>query len=216
MGVKGLPTKVAAIKAPVRRVVKSAATQIIVALPDEFLDILYFFEKDADTPSTSERKHRKETAAAIKKCLGDTPLKTFADMTARRRKNALIKLHVAISEALGIDAPVLSFIDMDDYYGQYFSEKDTVVINERRIKSKVIKNAEAKEIIGTLCHELYHAFQFKAILNPAKYGISKTRAKIWKKNYAKYISHEESYQKYRSQPIESTAYKFESAIKDKI
>lgn len=187
--------------------------QTVIRLAENSLqEIIFFFEPDTANPNEGAQMHRIRTVEAIINCLGEDPAGALVAMSPREREIALAQLHAEISNALGIEPSLVSSQNIDGYAGLYsFSEK-MILLNELHIQKQPMTLIDAKQLIGTVCHETYHAFQRQAVIHPSRYGISKAEAKIWKINFANYITPEQNPERYMYQPVELTAYVFESAI----
>ncbi len=102
----------------------------------------------------------------------------------------------------------------------YFSNKDnTLYINAEFI---VCDNLElAKEQVYTIYHELMHARQWAAVCSWAStppgdtLGYSKDKILEYVNNFAYYIQPEWDREAYRCQPIETSAYGFETELKNR-
>ncbi len=175
-------------------------------------DIIFFFEPDSENPNESAEMHCRKTVEAIKNCLGEDPAKALLAMSPQERETALAELHSEISNALGIEPCLVSCEIVNGCAGLYSFSADTIMINALHIQKQPMSLVEAKELLGTICHETYHAFQHRAIVHPSRYGISKSDAKIWRINFLNYISPEQNPERYLYQPVEVSAYVFESSI----
>lgn len=85
------------------------------------------------------------------------------------------------------------------------------IIQQISINEEYLENGDVRDIIETLLHEMHHAYVYYTIDNLefksefVKNNAYFSRARDWKNNTVNYISADEDYEKYRSQPIEADA-----------
>lgn len=210
-GIK-LRNKLSTLSEKISQAWKTIRQRVVKLAGETVEDIIFFFEPDSANPNESAEIHRRQTVDAIKSCLGEDPAGALLAMFPQDRELALTELHTEIAIALGIEPCLVSSEMMNGCAGLYSFSADTIAINALHIQKQPMSLIEAKELLGTICHETYHAFQHRAIVHPSRYGISKADAKIWKINFANYISPEQNPERYLYQPVEMSAYVFESAI----
>ncbi len=188
-----------------------------------FWDWLTGNESDDHEPTALERE--KAADDAMRKALRDELRDykysrlhwTFASVDERKRilqdyMTAVITIyglqHVAAEITWANDA---TYTERSITWGYYSPDTRTVTLNERAL-SDDISTWDCYELIGTVSHELRHAYQHEAIENPAEFMVSEETVEAWRNNfpgYGEYISSSQDYQRYRDQPIERDARSFE-------
>ena len=126
-------------------------------------------------------------------------------LTAIERAKILKDLGDEIAAKTGLDKIPISF--RDDMAANVLGSYDTIRRNIN-INISQIADAEARlDAAETLCHELRHAFQQQAMLNPEKYGISQELADEWRYNFDNYKTVEMfGYRAYYEQALERDAF----------
>jgi hypothetical protein len=171
------------------------------------------FSSDVDNPSECEELRRKDVAGAIRTVLGDDPVKTICEADSSERERMLSALVHCTAEALKIPPPDMEVQIMDAWTaGMYRFDLDRIVINRCEVDRTPMGVDEAVELIDTVLHEMYHAFQRHAIERPLKHNVSKDQAWEWRKNFENYICYEQSPRLYWKQPVEESARNFAHAV----
>lgn len=161
---------------------------------------------DIDNADELEIARRQAVSNAVREILGDSPVQTLCETSTEERKKVLTSLTEHIAETLNI--PVPSFrvkIIKQGVAGFYEFGTDRVVVSRAEVDRCPLDTEDAAELLDTLLHELYHAFQHHAITNPTIHGITREQAKIWRRNFDNYISPEQNARLYHEQPVEVTA-----------
>lgn len=172
-----------------------------------------FSTEDVDNPTECETFRRKDVAGAIRTVLGDDPVKTICEADSSERERMLSALVHCTAEALKIPPPDMEVQIMDAWTaGMYRFDLDRIVINRCEVDRTPMGADEAVELIDTVLHEMYHAFQRYAIERPLKHNVSKEEAERWRNNFANYISYEQSPRLYWKQPVEETARNFAHGV----
>ena len=92
-------------------------------------------------------------------------------------------------------------------FGYYNHGRHTVTINEQVLSDRL--DWDSYLLIGTISHELRHAYQHEAVDHPTDFMVSQDTIDKWKKNFDNYISSSTDYNRYRDQPVERDARDFE-------
>ncbi len=93
--------------------------------------------------------------------------------------------------------------------GYYSDRSHKITLNEKVLTDK-LGFVESYLLMGTVAHELRHAYQHEAIRNPSKFEVSDETVKKWKYNFKHYISgNGGNFEKYYNQPVEVDARSFE-------
>ena len=161
---------------------------------------------DVDNPDELEQARRESVSNALREVLGDSPLQALCETSTEERRKVLSDLTKHIAEALQI--PIPSFrvkIIKQGVAGFYEFGADRVVVSRAEVDRFPLDIEDAAELLDTVLHELYHAFQHHAISDPSSHGITREQAKIWRRNFDNYISPEQNARLYHEQPVEVTA-----------
>lgn len=94
--------------------------------------------------------------------------------------------------------------------GRYFPDSHQIALNEQVLLDKSTKG-NSYELVGTVGHELRHAYQCESIDNPQKFMVSEETIAAWKKNFMAddYIEYKDDLNGYQTQVIEADASEFE-------
>ncbi len=93
-------------------------------------------------------------------------------------------------------------------WGYYTHKNHTVTINEAALTDR-LGNWDSYELIGTVAHELRHAYQHEAIDHPTQFMVSKETIDTWKYNFDHQIDPDVDFDGYYAQDIEVDARSFE-------
>lgn len=93
-------------------------------------------------------------------------------------------------------------------WGYYSPGTHIVTLNERALSDSV-STWNSYDLLGTVAHELRHAYQHEAVEHPENFTVSPETREKWANNFENYISSSDDYEKYRAQPIEVDARSFE-------
>ena len=172
-----------------------------------------FSTEDIDNPSECEELRRKDVACALRTVLGDNPIETICQADSSERERMLSALVHCTAQALKIPPPDMEVQIMDAWTaGMYRFDLHRIVINRCEVDRTPMGVDEAVELIDTVLHEMYHAFQRYAIERPLKHNVSKEEAERWRNNFANYICYEQSPRLYWKQPVEESARNFAHAV----
>ncbi len=139
--------------------------------------------------------------------------KTWKDLPMEK-KLSILKLIIQIeSDRLGLpETPSLSIENMNPWNGGcYNDDKRTIVINSAYID-------EPKQLVETICHESYHAYQYRVaeVYSSTKDCLRNldflTEAAVIKENLDNYISVLADETGYYSQPVEEQARTYASSL----
>ena len=167
---------------------------------------LFDVETDVDNADELEIARRHAVSNAVREILGDSPVQTLCETSTEERKKVLASLTERIAETLNIPVPSFRIkIIKQGVAGFYEFGTDRVVVSRAEVDRFPLDAEDAAELLDTLLHELYHAFQHHAISDPSSFGITREQAKIWRRNFDNYISPEQNARLYHEQPVEVTA-----------
>lgn len=122
------------------------------------------------------------------------------------RLNQLFK---DLSKAMNINPTCHRFRDNDEYNGKYTENGDYVFL------PYCINYDSEERIVRSICHELFHAFQYCAICNPDYYPfLKKDILDKWSYEFdpSNYVAGNCDSIKYRDQAIEKSAREFAEEI----
>jgi len=100
-------------------------------------------------------------------------------------------------------------------WGYYTHGRHRVTLNEQALADNV-GSWDSYELLGTVAHELRHAYQHEAVDHPTRFQVSQETIDIWRNNFRNYISSDDGYEQYRQQPVEVDAREFEIDRNDSI
>ena len=92
--------------------------------------------------------------------------------------------------------------------GQYNNQTQKVSINEN-VLTDSIATWDSYALLGTVGHELRHAYQHEAISHPTRFMVTQDTIDKWDENFDNYISSSIDYHAYRNQIVERDARSFE-------
>lgn len=87
-------------------------------------------------------------------------------------------------------------------------------LNEK-VLTDSISWCDSYELLGTVAHELRHAYQHEAVAHPTRFMVSQETIDAWKYNINHYISSDDSPKGYWDQVIEVDARDFEVSRNDR-
>lgn len=64
-------------------------------------------------------------------------------------------------------------------------------------------------LMGTITHELRHAYQHQAVDNPENFVVTEETIDVWETNFDNYISPSTDFDLYQEQPVEVDAREFQ-------
>lgn len=175
--------------------------------------VRFMLDAGADDPDEMEREQLRASALAVTHVLGDAPVERLRGLAPDDRMNAVAALVSELCQVLGIEEPTLVRAELGEgCWGACYAQVGVVVFNDTLCTLERLTDEQATELIDTVCHELYHAFQYRACRTPSAYGISKTQARIWRLNFKEYIDADVNPRRYWSQPLEVTARIYASSV----
>lgn len=178
-------------------------------------------KKDPDKYDTTTLEQEKAADLAMKKEIWDVLQKekysreNWEKASVEERKKILQDYMDELIEIYGLQ-DVKRKIKWDDdltytsssvTLGQYNHGFHRVTLNEKML-SDDIAVWDSYSLLGTVSHELRHAYQHEAVDNPTDFMVSKETIDKWDKNFDNYIDSDD-YEKYRNQPVEVDARDFE-------
>ena len=119
---------------------------------------------------------------------------------------------------LGIRKPLsVTVLDLEDgIRGRYILRDHEIQMDEDHVK-----NSPVQEVLGTICHEAYHAYQIAVVEVFREAGAEKRalllfrRAEIYQEELGQYQKGQEDYARYYSQKLEEDARRYSvSAVED--
>ena len=115
----------------------------------------------------------------------------------------ITELFEKFKSVMGLESDFGFFRDNDEEYGRYSELMDAVTL------PLCIGCYNESKIVEHMTHELYHALQYYAICEPAKYPcFDEETIKKWDYEYHNYISGDKDMKQYLGQEIERTAREF--------
>ena len=187
---------------------------------DQFWSWLTGKDKETHEPTPQERE--KAADDAMKKALRDE-LRDFkysrlnwTFSSVEQRKQILQDYLTAVIAIYGLQH-VNATINWDNNatytstsitWGYYTHGNHTVTLNERAL-SGTEWTWDSYSLLGTVAHELRHAYQHEAVDDPSRFTVSEETVSSWRENFRNYISSDTDYQRYRDQPVERDARDFE-------
>lgn len=161
---------------------------------------------DIDNPDELETARRQAVSNVLREVLGKSPVQTLCETSTEERQKVLSVLSEQVAEALQIAPPSFRVkVIKQGVAGFYDFGADRVVVSRAEVDRFPLDAEDAAELLDTVLHELYHAFQRHAISNPSSHGITREQANIWRRNFDNYISPEQNARLYHEQPVEVTA-----------
>lgn len=171
------------------------------------------FDSKEDHPVLSEEERRKRVTAAIHNLLGEKPLRYLSDCDLQERKSAVEHIVQEVAESLGMYPPTVNIKNIENGYSGFYSfSTGEITINISEVNRSPMDEDEAAELLDTILHEMYHAFQHKATIRPIYYGVDDETSTIWENNLRNYISIEQNPHLYWLQPVEESARLFAHAV----
>lgn len=158
-----------------------------------------------------------ETQKLIKEYFGNKPAETIAKLKNKERIALYTDFAEKLAQCYELDIDTDVTICDANTYGYYDWNTKTAQFNVNILmqdKSNPRFELYVRESIDTIVHELRHAVQHKAILNPGFWNISEEQRLAWAKNmaYGNYISPNVDLNGYKSQPVEKDAFSFAGTV----
>lgn len=147
----------------------------------------------------------------------------WAKLSIKERKKLLQEYMDEVMRIYGLKGVVSSKINWSkETYNNnevtfgYYSDGIFGFGREITLNENVLTDAigiwDSYELLGTVAHELRHAYQHEAVRNPSKYLVSQDTLDKWSKNIKDYISYDpnkDNFNDYYNQIIEVDARSFE-------
>ena len=172
------------------------------------------FEPEVEeTVDEGECQRREAVVEAVRRVLGDVPLQVLSAASDDERRGIVETLVEEISSTLHIAPPAVAFrLTEAGVAGSYSCERHCLTISLVELRRRPMDVDDAAELLDTVVHELYHAFQHQATQDPARCGVSPKQAEEWLDNFYHYTSASQDLQEYYAQPVERTAWAFAHSI----
>ena len=185
---------------------------------DKFWDWLTGKDKEEHEPTALEREQAADNAlrSALRDELRDYKYSwlhwTFASVDERKKiLQDYMTAVIAIYGLQHVNPNIVWDNERTDCYGYYTPSERRVYLSEKVLNGD-ISYADSYELLGTVAHELRHAYQHEAIENPSAFTVSEETLEAWRNNYpgyGQYISYQSDPDGYWNQPIERDARSFE-------
>lgn len=176
----------------------------------EYLDSVLDSELDY-TPQQVDvklKEHLTEVLADIEDGHLFDHLKSLSfDKRKKYIENALLPL---ICREMNVTPTFLGWFQDNNTVGVYREDLQGIALNELFLTTD--DEYVLRTIINTVIHECKHAMQWDAVAGRNTHGYSQDLIDTWKKNFADYISPEESDEGYVKQPVEWDASSFAESV----
>ena len=190
--------------------VKHAVATVLGGAVDQ---MRFMLDPGADDPDELEREQLRASALAVTRVLGEDPVERVKELAPEARIDAMAELAQELCSVLGIEAPTLVQMELEEgTWGACEAKSGVMALNSALTTSDELSDWQAAQLIDTVCHELYHLFQYHACRLPSRYGISKAQARIWRINFKHYVGSEVNPRRYWSQPIEVCARMYANSV----
>ena len=139
-------------------------------------------------------------------------------LTAAEKQELLQTAANTEANYLGIPKPLsVAVLDLEaGTRGRYVLQDHEIQIDEDHVE-----NSSVQEVLGTLCHEAYHAYQIAMVEAFQEAGVEKQslllfrRAEIYQEELGRYQKGEKDYGRYYNQKLEEDARRYSaSAVED--
>lgn len=104
--------------------------------------------------------------------------------------------------------PDAEYTNKEVLFGYYSPRRHTVTLNEQVLSDR-LDAWDSYRLLGTVAHELRHAYQHEAIDDPTGFMVSQQTLDAWKYNFDHPIDSDLDYPGYYNQAIEQDARSFE-------
>ena len=149
---------------------------------------------------------------AIAQLFPEDAAATLANMDPETREEAVISTVSAVSRVLGVELECIQIADTGSVYGWYSWHDNLIRLNAKDVYQMPMKREEARELLDTILHELFHAYQRCACLRPSRYGIDQTTAIYWRTNFRNYVQFDQNPIRHLDQPLEVDATRFAGLV----
>lgn len=140
---------------------------------------------------------------------------TWNNASTEQRVEILNTFMVEIALIMGIslNGPIHPFRELPNdqnlvTYGYYSSDPDSPLYNMVSINTYVLEGNNSYKVMKTMIHEMRHAYQHAAVMNPESFNVSQETIEQWRTNFDHYISGDTDFDAYRAQAIEYDANSF--------
>jgi hypothetical protein len=155
--------------------------------------------------------YERRAAEGLKAIFTPEVLGEWNNMSAEQRHRYIAEYTDYISRVLGVTIKEIAFYDFaPNHFGSMFRD-GTMVLNSRFYDSTE-HYYRPEVLINIITHEVRHMFQFSAMLNPERYGVSQETADLWRDNENNYIRGQDDPQGYMAQPVEVDARRFAQQV----
>lgn len=164
-------------------------------------------------PDEAEVARRKAVTAAVRERLGECPLAVIRGTLPTERGELLNAVATHACKALDIPPVSVAVKPMtSDLAGEFNFASRRVTVSRDEAARIPMSEDEALELMDTVLHEVYHAFQRQAIKDARRYGVDSVQAEVWREEFANYVSPDQNPQEYWRQSVEVTARGFAHAV----
>ena len=175
-----------------------------------------------DEPLSAERQAEKEHDLYMQSAILDLMNEderfsesTWNNASVEKRLEILNAFMIEISLIMGIslNGPLHPFEEPPNdqgliTYGYYSNDPDSQYYNMVSINTYVLQGNNSYKMMKTMIHEMRHAYQHAAVMNPGDFNVSQETIEQWRDNFAHYISGDTNFDAYRAQAIEYDANSF--------
>ena len=170
------------------------------------------FEAEPDEPDEAEDARRAAVAGAIRERFGERPLEALQEATTAERKRMLAEIADRACTALDIPSVDVVVKPMNgNDAGSFSFETRRITVNLGEVDRDPMSADDALELMDTILHEVYHAFQLEAIAD-RRHRVSSALAETWADEFANYVSASQNPTAYWLQSVEVTARNFAHAV----
>ncbi len=134
----------------------------------------------------------------------DDPFEAFCTMTDEQRQLVLMAIgeNFAMLYGFSTQPPRIVPFDSPTTVGCFVRQDNTIYLNEALFTNDKLQPYQAKLIISTMIHELFHQFQYNAAQVSQVSDIPSELIDSWKSNFEHYITYEQDPLAYPLQPLE--------------
>lgn len=171
-------------------------------------DLLDYVSPEATDCSPKEQAWAMSAVTAVANVIeGDDPYGSLCRMSVEERAFALESIHSSLAGELGFAPCEVIFTDVlrVGEQGYYDHTRQVLAISEHLLTAQPMSRDTARLLMTDILHESFHRFQYTAMLQPERFGISKDLARLWRDNARHYIDPHANPFAHMEQPLESYA-----------
>lgn len=162
-------------------------------------------------PEQPDLELRERLSKALDQLEGGKLFEHLKSLSFEQRKeyfeNVLIPI---ICKEMNISPNFLGWYQDNCTAGFYNETKQGIALNELFLTSD--NDVILRDTINTVIHECKHRMQWDAVSGRNTHGYSQDTIEVWRRNFADYISPEESDEGYTKQPVEWDASCFAESV----